>query len=186
MFWHSPAGNVMVSAHDISPQFDYQTDLIKITAAYPRGQWHSCDVIIGAMASEITSLAILYQTVHSGADQRKHRGSASLAFVWSIQRWPTGEFPAQRESNAKNVSIWWRQYVVHGTMHFLKQCYVDLFSAICNDIHQRTVMQEIYEPLTEYTFNVAYLTVDSNVPGANELIFVDKTKWSWWNLGMNK
>ena len=47
-------------------------------------------------------------------------------------------------------------------------------------------MQEIYEPLTEYTFNVAYLTVDSNVPGANELIFVDKTKWSWWNLGMNK
>ena len=29
-----------------------------------------------------------YSTVYSGADQRKHRNSAYLAFVWGIHRWP--------------------------------------------------------------------------------------------------
>ena len=35
-----------------------------------------------------TSLNIVYPTVSSGADQRKHQSSASLAFVWGIHRWP--------------------------------------------------------------------------------------------------
>ena len=39
------------------------------------------------MASQITSLTIVYSTVHSGADQRKHQSSASLAFVRWIHRW---------------------------------------------------------------------------------------------------
>ena len=39
------------------------------------------------MASQITSLTIVYSTVYSGADQRKHESSASLAFVWEIHRW---------------------------------------------------------------------------------------------------
>ena len=46
------------------------------------------DVIMGAMASQITSLTIVYSTVYSGADQRKHQSSASLAFVRGIHRWP--------------------------------------------------------------------------------------------------
>ena len=49
---------------------------------------HHSDVIMGAMASQITSLAIVYSTVYSGADQRKHQSSASLAFVRGIHRWP--------------------------------------------------------------------------------------------------
>ena len=47
-----------------------------------------CDVIMGTMASQITSLTIVYPIVHSGADQRKHQSSASLAFVRGIHRWP--------------------------------------------------------------------------------------------------
>ena len=43
---------------------------------------------MGAVASEITSLTIVYSTVYSGADQRKHQSSASLAFVRGIHRWP--------------------------------------------------------------------------------------------------
>ena len=43
---------------------------------------------MGAMASQITSLTIVYSTVYSGADQRKHQSSASLAFVKGIHRWP--------------------------------------------------------------------------------------------------
>ena len=49
---------------------------------------HYGDVIIGAMASQITSLTIVYSTVYSHADQRKHQSSASLAFVWGIHRGP--------------------------------------------------------------------------------------------------
>ena len=42
---------------------------------------------MSAMAFQITSLTIVYSAVYSGADQRKHKGSASLAFVWGIHQW---------------------------------------------------------------------------------------------------
>ena len=46
------------------------------------------DVIMDAIASQITSLAIAYLTLHSGVDQIKHHSSASLAFVRGFHRWP--------------------------------------------------------------------------------------------------
>ena len=49
---------------------------------------HYDDVIMSEIASQITSLTIVYSTVLSGADQSKHQSSASLAFVWEIHRWP--------------------------------------------------------------------------------------------------
>ena len=70
---------------------------------------HYSDVIMTTMASQITSLTVVYSIVYSGADQRKHQSSASLAFVRGIHR--TGEFPAQRANNAENLSIWWRHHV---------------------------------------------------------------------------
>ena len=53
---------------------------------------HYSGVIMGAMASQITSLTTVYSTVYLGADQRKHESSASLAFVWGIHR-PPGNSP---------------------------------------------------------------------------------------------
>ena len=47
---------------------------------------HHCDVIMTTIASQITSLTVVYSTVYSDADQRKHQSSASLAFVWGIHR----------------------------------------------------------------------------------------------------
>ena len=49
---------------------------------------HYNDVIMSAIAFQITSLTIVYSTVYSGADQRKHESSASLAFARGIHRWP--------------------------------------------------------------------------------------------------
>ena len=49
---------------------------------------HYDDVIMGPIASQITSLTIVYSTVYSDADQRKHQSSVSLAFVRGIQRGP--------------------------------------------------------------------------------------------------
>ena len=54
--------------------------------------YHHChydgDAIMGAITSRITSLTIVYPTVYSHADQRKHQSSASLVFVRGIHRGP--------------------------------------------------------------------------------------------------
>ena len=52
---------------------------------------------MGTMASQITSLTIVYSTVIQ-AQIKENTG--------------TGEFPAQRPSNAENVSIWWRLHIL--------------------------------------------------------------------------
>ena len=49
---------------------------------------HYNDVMMSTMASQITSITIVYSTVYSDADQRKHQSSASLAFVLGIHRGP--------------------------------------------------------------------------------------------------
>ena len=52
------------------------------------GPHHYDDVIMGTMASQITSLTNVYSIVYSGTDQIKHQSSASLAFVRRIHRGP--------------------------------------------------------------------------------------------------
>ena len=47
--------------------------------------YHS-DVIITMMASQITSLTVVYSIAYWDADQRKHQSSASLTFVRGIHR----------------------------------------------------------------------------------------------------
>ena len=49
---------------------------------------HYSDVIMSTLTSQITSLMIVYSAVYSGADQRKHQSSASLAFMREIHQWP--------------------------------------------------------------------------------------------------
>ena len=65
---------------------------------YLRFLYHLAPVKMGAIASQIASLTIVYSSIYSGTEKREHQSSASLAFV-------TGEFPRQRASNAKNASI---------------------------------------------------------------------------------
>ena len=48
--------------------------------------FHYDDVIMTTMAAQITGLTVVYSTVYSDANQRKHQSSASLAFVWGIHR----------------------------------------------------------------------------------------------------
>ena len=50
--------------------------------------WHYSDVIMGAMASQITSLTIVHSTVYSGADQEN---------IEALRHWPLcGEFTGDR------------------------------------------------------------------------------------------
>ena len=67
---------------------------------------HYNDVIMSAMASQITGVSIVCAGVCSGVDQR----TSKLRVTGLCDEKPpvTGGFPSQRASNAENVSIWWR------------------------------------------------------------------------------
>ena len=70
---------------------------------------HYNNVIMSAMASQITSLTIVYSSVYSGADQRKHQRSVSLAFVRGIHCWPMNsprKEPVTRKSFHLLTSSW--------------------------------------------------------------------------------
>ena len=61
---------------------------------------HYSDVIMSTITSQIISLTIVYSTVYSDADQRKHKSSASLAFVRGIHLGPVNsphKRPVQRK-----------------------------------------------------------------------------------------
>ena len=61
---------------------------------------HYSDVIMSTIASLITSITIVYLTVYSDEDQRKHQSPASLAFVRGIHRRPVNsphKWPVTRE-----------------------------------------------------------------------------------------
>ena len=74
---------------------------------------HYSDVIMIKMASQITSLKIVYLTVYSSTEQRKHQNLRVTGFCEGYSA-VTGEFPAQRASNAEMFPI---HDVIIGTYH---------------------------------------------------------------------
>ena len=71
---------------------------------------HYNDVTMGAIASQITNLAIVYSMVYW---RRRSKTTSKLRVnvLCSGNSPVTGEFPAQRASNTENVSILWRHHV---------------------------------------------------------------------------
>ena len=59
---------------------------------------HNSDVIMGAMASQITSLTIVYSTVHSGA---KKTSKLQVTGLCAGKSPAAGEFPTQMASNTQ-------------------------------------------------------------------------------------
>ena len=105
---------------------------------------HYDDVIMTAMASQITSLMIVYSTVYSGAYQTKHQSSASLALCGEFTG--TGEFPAQRANNVENVSIWWRHHVLDFSTRWPHDVFpiTGTHRSPVVSIHKGTVMHSFY------------------------------------------
>ena len=69
---------------------------------------HYNDVVMGTIASQITSLTIVYSTVYSDADKKKHQSSASLAFVRGIHRGPVNsphKWPVTRKMFFDDVTM---------------------------------------------------------------------------------
>ena len=69
-------------------QFHTDGTRLLLKIRYHAARVHYSDFIMSAMASQITSITIVYSTVYSGADQRKYQSSASLALVMGIHQWP--------------------------------------------------------------------------------------------------
>ena len=113
---------------------------------------HFNDVIMSAMASQITSLTIVYSTVYSR--RRPKKASKLRVTGLCVGNSPvTGEFPAQRASNAENVSIWWRhhgmteRFVVVIKLPFIFQwrlcgsrdCVINFQALLCCHVEARLV-----------------------------------------------
>ena len=142
-------------------RFSYtESNITKLYAAYLR-IWPSClvpimnlnhcyclvnqkhynDVIMGARASQITSLTIVYSAVYSDADQRKHQSSLSLVFLWgpvnSPRKWPVTRkmFPFDDVIMAWNINKF-------SSVFSLQKCYqqCDIYQwtryagSLCKDI----------------------------------------------------
>ena len=90
---------------------DPYTHPLDRTNAVGASRPHYSGVMMGAMASQIISLAIVYSTVYS----KKASKLRVLAFCAGNSPVP-GEFPAQMASNVKNVSILWRHHATRN--HF--------------------------------------------------------------------
>ena len=63
---------------------------------------------MGTVASQITSLTIVYSTVYRTQIKENIKAPRHWPVCWDFTG--TGEFPAQQASNAENVSIWWRHH----------------------------------------------------------------------------
>ena len=70
---------------------------------------HHIDVIMGTLASQITSFTIVFSTVYSDADQRKHQIFRVLGLCAGNSP-VAGEFHAHMAIDAEYVSIWWRHH----------------------------------------------------------------------------
>ena len=88
--------------------------------------YHYSGVIMSVMASQITGVLIVYSTVYSGTDGRKHQSSTSLVFVRGIHRWWVNS--PQMTSNAETVSIWWHHHDrAHNKCHSLENTNMEAY-----------------------------------------------------------
>ena len=95
------------------------------------------DVIMWAIASQITGILIVYSTVCSGTD---------VAVLCEGNSLVTGEFPTQRASNAKNVSIWW----CHHAEIYDGNGVQGLFCGCAQPMRDVTLARLIYKISSEY------------------------------------
>ena len=119
---------------------------------------HYNDVIMGAMASQITSLTIVYSIVYSVADKRKYQTSALLAFVWGIHRSPVNsphKGPVTGKMFPFHDVIMWVQESANATCR--------LKSLLSNYIHWKVWDKTIYSFPSVNVATVAILVFSSHI-----------------------
>ena len=93
--------------------FSKSSEILSVYTCIPNEKriCHYNDVIMSAMASQITSIPIVCWTVYSRC--RSKKTVTPMLHLTGLCAWNspgTGDFPAQMASNAEDVSIWWRHH----------------------------------------------------------------------------
>ena len=112
---------------------------------------------MGAMASQITSLTIVYSTVCSGIDQRKHQSFALLAFV--------GEFTGDRMNSPHKGPVMQKMFSFDDVIMRLKFCGITwhrmLHMSVLNLQCWLPYLYQIWSCVTS-RFNAQVLTVSGH------------------------
>ena len=150
-FWKSVKVGLLATILLASCQFIYGSDSnggirYKYAITHPVAvstgvTLHYSDVIMGAMASLITSLTSVYSTVYPDADQRKHQSSASLAFVWGIHRGPVNF------TNSLLLTLWWDLILPH------RWTYRSTISSFSTSLRAALIWQGIFIGSTSTVFS---------------------------------
>ena len=134
--------------------------IVPVLVKQPWRTWlHHADVIMGAMASQITSLTIVYSTVYAGEDQRKHQSSASLAFVRGIHRGPVNsphKWPVTRKMFPFDHVIMEMQK--HGLMYNVEPLRFDITKTKKSLQHRVGILYDIL-----YIISQNIVSVDTSV-----------------------
>ena len=95
-------------------------------------QWHH----MSAVASQITGISTVCSSICSGADQRKHQSSVSLAFMRGIHWWPV-DYPHRRPVTQKMfpfqdsiMNLKWRRLIVAAQSIIWKENHWQLYRCI--------------------------------------------------------
>ena len=145
---------------------------------------HYCDVIMGPIASQITSLTIVYSTAYSEADQRKHQSSASLAFVRGIHRWPvnsTHKWPVTRKMLPfGDVIMFWATLSNTSTprenlsQYYWPQRFIFLYSSICK-LLTHLPLDKMTATLAGDYFKCIFLNENDRIPIWFSMKFVPRS-----------
>ena len=92
---------------DVEQCKEYKWTATGLQKADADGEMHYNDVVMGAIASQITSLTIVYSVFRR---RSKKTSKLRVTGLCAGNSPGTGEFPAQMASNTENVSIWWRHH----------------------------------------------------------------------------
>ena len=113
---------------------------------------HYNDVIMSAVASQITSLTIVYLTFSS----RRRSGKTSKLRVTGLcagNSPAAGEFPAQMASNAENVSLWWRHHNFAHVTTAVQSCCVQNMNVLPMATNQvSTNIISIFQQFTLFSY----------------------------------
>ena len=116
---------------------------------------------MNAISSQITSLTIVYSTVYSDADQRKHQSSVSLAFVWGIHRGPVNsphKWPVTRKMFPLDDVIMKPVWIFYGIyIYIYMYLLVRYLNKSPNDLSIRCFPRINFEPWKHLWIYAAYV-----------------------------
>ena len=137
---------------------------------------HYEDVTMSGMASQITSLTIVYSTVYTGAAQRKHQSPTSLAFVRGLHRGPVNsqhKWPVTRKHFPFDDVIMlthWRLPTAYGVIKADDFLLMALPKLMFNYLQLCTMLFTWGHSITDMNWNIPLFKLQPCLPSPYKLI----------------